>query len=59
MKSGHLPPDTSLEEVKLKIKQTTSNPNVGQITQVDLKDGPRAFRIATLTEVQNLRSSTN
>ncbi|MGM8225890.1 Shedu anti-phage system protein SduA domain-containing protein [Cellvibrio sp. ARAG 10.3] len=53
MKTGHLPPDTSLEEVKLKIKQTTSNPNVGQITQVDLKDGPRAFRIATLTEVLN------
>lgn len=53
MKTGHLPPDTSLEQVKLRIKQTTSNPNVGQITQVDLKDGPRAFRIATLTEVLN------
>jgi len=46
-----LPHDTSLEEVKVRIRQSYSNPNVGKIHQVVLKDGPRAFRIATLLEI--------
>jgi len=46
-----LPPETSLDEVKVRIRQSYSNPNVGKIHQVVLKDGPRAFRIATLLEI--------
>jgi hypothetical protein len=51
VKKGVLPPDTSLDDVKVRIRQSYSNPNVGQIHQVVLKDGPRTFRIATLLEI--------
>jgi hypothetical protein len=51
MEKGSLPPETSLDDVKVKIRQSYSNPNVGQIHQVVLKDGPRTFRIATLLEI--------
>jgi Domain of unknown function (DUF4263) len=50
---GSLPPDKTLDEVILRIKRSYSNPNVRTITQVVLKDGPRAFRIATLLELIN------
>lgn len=46
-----LPPQMSLDDVKIKIRQAYSNPRVGNIRQVVLKDGPRAFRIATVLEI--------
>lgn len=46
-----LPANTSLEDVKLRIKETYSNPNVGRVEQVWLKEGPRVFRVATLLEI--------
>ncbi|MBX7259944.1 MAG: DUF4263 domain-containing protein [Candidatus Hydrogenedentes bacterium] len=46
-----LPPETSLDAVLVKIKETYSNPSIGNIRQVVLRDGPRAFRVATLLEV--------
>jgi hypothetical protein len=46
-----LPSDTSLDDVKLRIRETYRNPNVGQIYQVVLRDGPRTLRIATLIEI--------
>jgi hypothetical protein len=45
------PPDLSIEEIKIKIKQTSTNPNIGKTHQVTLKGGPRAFRIATIFEI--------
>ena len=48
-----LPPDTTLDEVKVRIREAYSNPNVGKISQVVLKDGPQTFRIATLLEIVN------
>jgi hypothetical protein len=51
MAEGWLPPDTSLDDLKIKIRETYSNPNVRKIHQVVLKDGPQAYRIATLLEV--------
>ena len=53
MKKGELPPENSLDDVKILIKKTYSNPNVRTITQAVLKDGPRAFKIATMLEVIN------
>ena len=47
------PPDFSLEEIKIKIQQTSKNPNIGKTHQVTLKDGPRTFRIATIFEIIN------
>ena len=46
-----LPPDASLEDVKVRIRECYRNPNVRSTTQVVLKDGPRVFRIATLFEI--------
>lgn len=37
----------------IRIRSSYSNPNVRTITQVVLKEGPRAFRIATLLELIN------
>lgn len=48
---GLLPPENTLEDVKIKIKKAYNNSNVGLIKQVVLKEGPQAFRIATLLEI--------
>jgi Domain of unknown function (DUF4263) len=56
MTEGWLPPDTSLDDLKVRIRETYSNPNVRKIHQVVLKEGPQAFRIATLLEVVNRES---
>lgn len=55
MTEGQLPPETSLDDVKLKIKKnyTSGKSNVKTVTQADLKDGPQAYRIATLLELIN------
>lgn len=46
-----LPPEATFEEVKVRIRKATRNPNVGRTEQVVLKEGPRAFRLATLMEI--------
>lgn len=51
MTNGTLPPENTLDDVKIRIKKTYSNPNVRTITQAVLKDGPRAFKIATMLEL--------
>jgi hypothetical protein len=53
---GTLPYETSLDEVLLKIRETYGNPNVGRTSQVVLKDGPRAYKIATILEIKNPRT---
>ncbi|VFQ46875.1 Shedu anti-phage system protein SduA domain-containing protein [Desulfoluna butyratoxydans] len=50
---GTLGPENTLEDVKVKIKKAYNTGNVGLIKQVVLKEGPRAFRIATLLEILN------
>ena len=56
MTKGTLPPENTLDDVTIRIKKTYSNPNVRTITQAVLKDGPRAFKIATMLEVINPKS---
>jgi len=53
MTQGTLPPENSLDDVKIRITKSYKNPNVKSITQAVLKEGPRAFKIATLLEVIN------
>lgn len=48
-----LPPENTLEDVKVRIIQTNKNPNIGKVTQAVLKGGPQAYKIATLFEVRN------
>src|SRR5476651_1087958 len=50
---GSLPADQTLDDVIVRIKKSYTNANVRTITQVVLKEGPRAFRIATLIELIN------
>jgi hypothetical protein len=50
-RTGHLPADTSFADVQLRIRDSYTNPNVGKILQVVLKDGPRVFKIATIFEI--------
>ena len=45
------PPDLSIEDIKVRITQTSGNPNIGKTHQVTLKNGPRTFRIATIFEI--------
>ncbi|HFD32386.1 MAG TPA: DUF4263 domain-containing protein [Gammaproteobacteria bacterium] len=45
--------ENTLDDVKVRIRKTYSNPNVRTVTQAVLKEGPRAFKIATLLEVIN------
>jgi len=56
MTQGTLPPENSLDDVKIRITKSYKNPNVKSITQAMLKEGPRAFKIATLLEVINPKS---
>jgi hypothetical protein len=53
MTSGTLPPENTIDDVKIRIKRSYSNPNVKAITQAVLKEGPQAFKLATLTEIVN------
>jgi hypothetical protein len=53
MSQGQLPVKFSLEDVKIRITKSYKNPSVRTITQAVLKEGPRAFKIATLMEVIN------
>lgn len=46
-----LPPESTIDDVKVRIRKSIQNPNVGRIEQVILKEGPRAFRLATLYEI--------
>jgi hypothetical protein len=46
-----LPSETSLDDVKVRIREAYNNSNVGKIHQIVLKEGPRIFRIATLLEI--------
>lgn len=55
MEKGSLPPDNSLDDVKVRIRKSYSNPNVGQIHQVVLKDGPRTFRITKKNGISQLK----
>jgi hypothetical protein len=48
-----LPLSNTLDEIKFHIRQTYGNPNVGATYQILLKDGPRAFRIATIFQILN------
>lgn len=48
-----LPVDATLDDLKVRIREAYSNANVGNISQVVLKDGPQSFRIATLIEIIN------
>lgn len=52
-----LPPELSLEDIKVQIGKSIRNPNVGEFKQVTLKEGPRAFRIATLFEIIDPKSN--
>jgi len=46
-----LPPESTLDYVKVRIRESVKNPNVGKVEQVVLKEGPRMFRLATLFEI--------
>ena len=51
MKTGNLPPETSFDDVQLKIREAYRNPNVRYVSQAVLKDGPIVFKIATVFEI--------
>lgn len=53
MSQGQLPNEYAIDDVKIRISEAYNNPNVRKITQAVLKEGPRAFKIATLMEVIN------
>lgn len=53
MTSGTLPPENTIDDVKIRIQESYKNPNVRRVTQVVLKEGPRAFKIASLMEIIN------
>jgi hypothetical protein len=57
MTSGKLPPENTIEDVKIRIKESYKNPNVRKVTQAVLKDGPRAFKIASLMEIVNPKTN--
>ena len=53
MTSGTLPPENTIDDVKIRIQESYNNPNVRRVTQAVLKEGPRAFKIASLMEIIN------
>ena len=53
MTSGTLPPENTIDDVKIRIQESYKNPNVRRVTQTVLKEGPRAFKIASLMEIIN------
>lgn len=51
--STNFPPTATIETIKIGIRQSQNNPNIGRTYQVELKSGPRVFKIATIFEVMN------
>jgi hypothetical protein len=49
--------DTSIEDIKVAIRRSFNNPNIGQTFHSVIKEGPRTFKIATIFEI--LDSNTN
>lgn len=45
------PPEFSVEDIKVKIQETSRNPNIRKTHQLELKSGPRTYRIATIFEI--------
>lgn len=43
----------SIEDIKIQIRETSGNPNIGKVHHLELKEGPRAYRIATVFEILN------
>lgn len=58
MPKGFLSPEISLDELKVRIRKSYKNPNVGKIHQVVLKDGARILRLATLLEIINPKTGS-
>jgi len=54
-----LPYPTSLDDVVVKIEASIGNPNLGEKISVVLKNGPRAFRIATLYQIVHPETNTH
>jgi len=48
-----LPPDSTLDDVKVRIRESFKNPNIGKTEQIVIKEGPRSFRLATLFEIMD------
>jgi hypothetical protein len=57
MTSGTLPPENTIDDVKIRIQESYKNPNVRRVTQAVLKEGPRAFKIASLMEIINPKTN--
>lgn len=57
MPKGVLPPEVTLDDLKVRIRKSYTNPSVGKINQVVLKEGPRTFRLATLLEITDKKTS--
>jgi hypothetical protein len=53
MASGTLPAENTIDDVKIRIQESYKNPNVRRVTQAVLKEGPRAYKIASLMEIVN------
>jgi hypothetical protein len=49
MNRASLPYETPVEDVLVKIRETFNNPNIGKVTQVPLKNGPRAGTLSDHT----------
>ncbi|REL24818.1 DUF4263 domain-containing protein [Rhodohalobacter sp. SW132] len=48
---GKYDSDITLDELKVQIRKSSGNPNVGKTFQTELKSGPRAYKIATFFEI--------
>ena len=46
-----IPNDISIEDIKVRIRSTSKNPNIGNTRHVVLKNGPRTYKIATIFEI--------
>ncbi len=46
-----IPKDISIEDIKVRIRSTSKNPNIGNTRHVVLKNGPRTYKIATIFEI--------
>lgn len=54
-----LPPEATIEDVKVRIRKSMRNPHIGKVEQAVLREGPRAFRLATLFEILNPGDSSH
>lgn len=51
------PPESTIDDIKIAIRRSYRNPQIGHTFQSVIKNGPRTYKIATVFEIKNTKTN--